>query len=210
MTTIIPHGDRPLKLFRAVFDIVLRDGVGAINQAAVASEVGTSLASIRRWTPAGRLPRCGLDWILRRRHARRFEPLAGALPEESTAARAANTILRHLPADEERRDEERVWSRLTDAFAHEDWARTEVEYRRRVTALAIAAMLDVDPEDTLTHERLELTTLIHGATTAVRDGVITPSESVDVIRPRLIVLAARAGTPAAGSGLTLVDPQVSG
>src|SRR5690349_5211974 len=110
--TPIPLSERPDALRRAVFNLVLCGGVEAISQEAVAREVGTSLSSIRRWVTVDRLPVCGLEWINRRRLQRRFTPIPGEVLATSRTDHAWNILLRELPYDEERRDEEIVWLAL--------------------------------------------------------------------------------------------------
>lgn len=184
--TPIPLPERPDALKRAVFNLVLRGGVDAISQEAVAREVGTSLSSIRRWMPVDQLPSCGLDWIIRRRIQRRFEPIPGEVEVTSRTEHAWNVLLRELPYDKERRDEEIVWLTLATRFAGQRWVDDERAERRDHVQRVIGWIVEGAPQHHADHERLHLTALVHGTTAAIRDGLMAPAVGVALVHRYVI------------------------
>ena len=196
MAPNIPLIERPPRLRRAVFDIALHDGVAAITQPAVAARVGTSLASIRRWARATELPRLGLEWVLQRQRLHQFEPAPGEVEATSRPHRALNSLLRDLPFDDERRDEERVWSLLTWTFADDPWFRDAVADRAIWTEKTIGCITDVLPRASVELGRVRLKALVLGARGAVREGVIEPRQSVELVRQEVLELSDAGAGPA--------------
>lgn len=188
MTPIVPLSDRNSAIRRAVFDLVLQGGVEAITQQAVADEIGMSLSSVRRWMTVDELPPSGLEWIERRQRRRRFESVPGELVADSVKARVFNTLLRELPFDSERRDEEIVWLRLVTAFAGKAWADDGREARHTYLQRIAVTLTDDLPGEAVRDEQLRLISLVYGVTAAAREGVLEPADSLRLVRDHVLRL----------------------
>src|ERR1700741_904567 len=95
------YSNRVVATRTAVFDIVLRDGVNALNYQAVATELGISLSTVRRWVPdADYLPRLGVAQVEYRRRCRLMQRAPGEVDATERWQRALNFLLRELPFDD--------------------------------------------------------------------------------------------------------------
>lgn len=196
MPRLVDYSARFHCIREAVFSLTLREGPTAISGPAVAAELGMSVSSVRRLVPAAEhLPRLGLEWVEYRQRGRLWHHLPELIDETEGWHRAANALLKELPFNDDRADDERVWWRLVTAFGSEPWAhQADGAQRSHLEGLVGSFVRElpglVDPE----FERQRLHALMSGATADVRAGGIDPQGCLTLVRRHLAeVAAARRG-----------------
>lgn len=193
MPRLIDYSARFDQVREASFAIVLRDGPHALTLPAIASELNTSISTLRRLlSSADLLPRLAYQWVDRRSRRRAFRDAPGELEHPADWALAVNSMLRLLPFDPPRADDARVRRAVLIHDAHRPWVDEATQplaaFLRERSELAFAD-LDLPTDDKL---RLALATrgLVTGTIHLVCDGDLAPDQAVPLVRDHVLGLRA--------------------
>jgi hypothetical protein len=187
----IPHRERLSAVRAAVFEIALRDGAVGIHFPAVAAEVGTSLSTLRRWvSTADRLPRLGIDHVEYRRRCRLQHRAPGEAAGTELWQDALNLLLRALPFDKARLDDERVWNILILGFSDTQWAHEARAAQDHYLATLVRTVISGHSNLDLEFEERRLAVLVRGTLAGVLDGLISPAETTGLVQRHVNELSA--------------------
>ncbi len=193
MPKLIDYSGRFDCLREAAFTIVLREGTTGLTIPAVATELLTSVSTIRRsLASANSLPRLAYQWIDIRDRFRVDRRAPGEIPGTDTWSACLNALLRELPFDHSRTQDARVRAAVLSHDRFREWA-VEASAARadRLRTLCDATHQDLALSATdLRYESQRLEALIEGTTANACAGRLVPEECVSVVRRHVLDLRA--------------------
>jgi AraC-like DNA-binding protein len=190
MPRIVIYVDRFEGIREAVYRITLRDGVDAINLAAVATELQMSSRTIQRLVSSTEaLPFLGLQWA--ERLARyRFTRERRLRTDEPQCASALDELLAILPGNPAI-EEQHVWWPLATTFDPTfEWARDARAAGEGTLARLCERVIEEAAIDDSGHECRRLRLLAAGAVTELVRSRIQYEEVAEVLREHVRQVAA--------------------